>query len=44
MSNPYTISGHRVEISQPSYDWEKAGAALQEGPAVIKKNGRTHIV
>ncbi|MES2931957.1 MAG: family 43 glycosylhydrolase [Pseudomonadota bacterium] len=44
MSNPYTISGSRVEIAAPTYNWETVGAALLEGPEVIKKNGRINIV
>ena len=44
MSNPYTISGDRVEIASPTYDWETQGAALEEGPEVIQHNGRINIV
>jgi len=44
MSNPWTISGARVEIAAPTYTWEQVGAALLEGPEVIKKNGRINIV
>lgn len=37
LSNPWTISGNRVMISSPTYDWEKRGAppAVNEGPEVI---------
>lgn len=44
MSNPTTISGDRVEISSPTLPWETEVAAIQEGPAVIKKNGRINLV
>lgn len=43
MSNPWTISGAQVRISRPSYDWEKRGFWVNEGPAVIKRNGRIFI-
>ena len=32
MSNPWTLSGSRVPISQPEYDWEKVGGLVNEGP------------
>jgi GH43 family beta-xylosidase len=44
MSNPYTISGKRVKIAQPTYNWEKNGMAINEGPQPIKKNGKYYIV
>jgi GH43 family beta-xylosidase len=44
MSNPYTISGSKVKISTPTYAWEKNGAAINEGPTVLIKNGSIHIV
>jgi GH43 family beta-xylosidase len=46
LSNPWTIEGHRVMISTPSYDWEKNGAppAINEGPeALINPNGKLFI-
>jgi GH43 family beta-xylosidase len=44
MSNPWTISGSRVEISTPTYDWETRGAAIQEGQAILKRNGKIFIL
>lgn len=44
MSNPYTISGRRVLISQPTYSWEKQGMAINEGPQPLIKNGKHFIV
>lgn len=35
LSNPYTINGSRVLISSPTYDWEKHGFPVNEGPEVI---------
>jgi GH43 family beta-xylosidase len=43
MSNPWTISGDQVMISRPEYDWETTGFLVNEGPAVIKRNGRIFI-
>ncbi|OCA81671.1 hypothetical protein A8F94_22700 [Bacillus sp. FJAT-27225] len=46
MSNPWTISGERVEISRPELPWEKIGFPLiNEGPQVLKnKQDDTFIV
>ena len=44
MSNPYTISGAKVMISTPTYDWEKNGSAINEGPEVLMKNDKIHII
>ena len=48
MSNPWTISGRRIEIGTTHYLWEYPpepwGTWLQEGPEVLKKNGKTFLV
>ncbi|HPY01258.1 MAG TPA: glycoside hydrolase family 43 protein, partial [Candidatus Marinimicrobia bacterium] len=45
MSNPATISGDRVLISEPEYEWEKVGRPLvNEGPEILKKNDKIHII
>ncbi|HPC35374.1 MAG TPA: glycoside hydrolase family 43 protein [Candidatus Marinimicrobia bacterium] len=45
MSNPWTISGNRVLISEPEYEWEKVGRPLvNEGPEILKKNDKIHII
>ena len=38
MENPWTISGERVELSKPEYNWEKQGGTptINEGPQVVK--------
>lgn len=37
MKNPWTISGERIEISRPEFDWEKIGTPyINEGPQVLK--------
>jgi GH43 family beta-xylosidase len=38
LSDPYTISGSRVLISTPEYDWETNGFPVNEGPEVITNN------
>jgi GH43 family beta-xylosidase len=43
MKNPYTIKGNQVMITKPEYDWEKIGFWVNEGPAVIKKNGKIFL-
>jgi GH43 family beta-xylosidase len=44
MSNPWTISGSRVLISKPTYDWERSLANVNEGPEVLQHNGKIFIV
>lgn len=44
MSNPWTISGARVALSTPTYDWEKHGWWVNEGPEVLERNGKTFII
>jgi hypothetical protein len=44
MSNPWTISGGRVRISTPTYDWEKSVANVNEGPVALQHNGKIFIV
>jgi GH43 family beta-xylosidase len=43
LSNPWTLQGPQVMISKPEYPWETIGFWVNEGPAVIKKNGRIFI-
>lgn len=35
MSDPWTISGARVLLTHPEYDWERMGGNVNEGPAVL---------
>ena len=49
MKDPYTIDGKRVEISSPTYDWErnwKGGPEVyvNEGPQFLSHNGKIFIV
>ena len=43
MENPWTIKGQPVMIATPEYEWEKKGFWVNEGPAVIKKNGMIYM-
>jgi GH43 family beta-xylosidase len=47
MTNPWTITGDRVLISTPTYDWEKSGnlpVVVNEGPEAIKNsNGQVFL-
>lgn len=45
MSNPWTISGERVLISEPEYDWEQAGGSnVNEGPVPLYHDGDVFII
>ena len=45
MSNPWTISGERVLLSYPHYDFEiKDTPRINEGPQALQYNGSTHII
>jgi len=44
LSNPYTISGARRTISQPTLSWERQTGAVNEGAEPLYRNGRTMIV
>ncbi|MBT2287386.1 family 43 glycosylhydrolase [Paenibacillus polymyxa] len=43
MENPWTLRGEQVMISTPEYDWEIIGFKVNEGPAVMHRNGRLFI-
>ncbi len=43
MSNPWTLAQRGVRISAPEYDWERVGYAVNEGPAVLKRNGKVFV-
>ncbi|MBE1445799.1 family 43 glycosylhydrolase [Paenibacillus sp. OAS669] len=44
MDSPTHISGKRVIISSPTYSWETSGAAINEGPEVLQREGKTYVV
>ncbi|MEV0227039.1 family 43 glycosylhydrolase [Streptomyces sp. NPDC050704] len=43
MSNPWTISGSPAMIARPTLAWEKVGHTVNEGPAVIQRNGKVFM-
>lgn len=43
MRNPWTLGQTQVRISQPEYEWEKIGFYVNEGPAVLEKDGKIFI-
>ena len=44
MSDPYTITGERITVAKPEYDFETSGGAITEGPAVLKRGNKLFIV
>jgi GH43 family beta-xylosidase len=43
LSNPWTLSSAAVSISAPTLAWEKIGYQVNEGPAVLQRNGRIFL-
>lgn len=43
MENPYTLKSPQVMLTKPEYDWEIKGVLVNEGPAVLKRNGKIFI-
>jgi GH43 family beta-xylosidase len=43
MDSPSTLSSAPVRIAVPTLDWETRGFRVNEGPAVIKRNGRIFV-
>lgn len=43
MENPTTLTGPEVVITEPEFSWECVKHKVNEGPAVIKKNGRIFV-
>ncbi|MCB2407872.1 glycoside hydrolase family 43 protein [Hymenobacter lucidus] len=45
MSNPWTLTGPRTELSHPEYSWENVGPPfVNEGPEILKHDGKTFLV
>lgn len=40
MDTPWSITGTQVLLTRPEHDWETVGHHVNEGPAVIHRNGR----
>ncbi len=43
MESPIKLKGPEIEITHPEFDWERAGYKVNEGPAVIKRNGKIFV-
>lgn len=43
MVNPWTIQGPQVMITKPEFAWETIGFFVNEGAAVLKRNGKIFI-
>ncbi len=43
MANPWTLKTSPVVIARPELAWERIGFHVNEGPAVLKRNGRVFI-
>lgn len=44
LENPWTISGERVLLSQPTFNWEQVGGAVNEGPVVLYNDGDIFLI
>ncbi len=44
MSNPWTISGERVLISQPDLRWERQGGFVNEGPVALQHGDNVFLI
>jgi GH43 family beta-xylosidase len=46
MSDPWTISGPRVELSRPTLGWETRGGppTINEGPECLVRDGLVHLI
>ena len=43
MASPYKLKTAQVLITSPTYDWERVGFWVNEGPFALKKNGRIFL-
>lgn len=43
MASPVKLDTVQVLLSTPDYDWERVGFWVNEGPAVLKKNGKIFV-
>ncbi|MBC2901502.1 family 43 glycosylhydrolase [Streptomyces cupreus] len=44
MSNPYTLATGFSTISTPTYDWERSGGTVNEGPELLQRGGQTYLI
>ncbi|WNS46812.1 CBM35 domain-containing protein [Paenibacillus sp. MMS20-IR301] len=43
MKNPWTLEGPEGMVATPVYDWEKHGDNINEGAAVVERNGKIYF-
>lgn len=43
MNTPWSITGPQVRLSRPDFAWEKQGFEVNEGPAILKHDGRIFL-
>lgn len=43
MKNPTTLTGPEVVLTEPEFNWERMKYNVNEGPAVIKRNGKIFV-
>lgn len=43
METPTKLTGPEIIITDPKYDWERIGYKVNEGPAVLKRNGKIFV-
>lgn len=43
MQNPWTLEDKQVMLSKPEFDWECRGFLVNEGPAILRRNGKIFI-
>ncbi|MCM1386853.1 MAG: glycoside hydrolase family 43 protein [Bacillus sp. (in: Bacteria)] len=43
LETPYQLKTVQVLLTTPDYDWERVGFWVNEGPAVIKRNGKIFL-
>ncbi|MBK1878343.1 family 43 glycosylhydrolase [Pelagicoccus mobilis] len=43
MENPWTLKGKQIRLTKPDFAWEQMKYRVNEGPAVLKRNGKIFI-
>lgn len=44
LSDPWTVTGERTQISAPTLSWERQGTPMNEGPVALQRDGRTFVI
>ncbi|MCH7409227.1 family 43 glycosylhydrolase [Belliella sp. DSM 111904] len=43
MKDPVTLTGPEMVLTEPEFDWERVKYNVNEGPAVLKRNGKIFV-